>query len=396
MGQPATLTLTAALLFAPVPAIGSLEAATRQESKPANTRRDPAPRAPVSGIPGFDSRSQVRFAASPEVIHELQVTCAFPERMRWMISAQIEGTLVRELQYQYGDAVYRIPTGTSASQLCEGDVRTQILRQLHLRRALMLYPDGFEWKGSGPERTTDLGELGSLRAKLPTDGGSRPGSMEHVDPSGRTTVGYRAVTWKETAGRSWPLTLEFWQGDERVWSENVASVDTAARFVESYFVPPDLREGSTTRSLAGGVRSLEIPETCFLRTPLAPRTSWEAAIRELGRLRAERSKRLTEAGLALEPVATFELSDEGEPVASVLRLAKVPEAAPEGFVMEPGRRGVAVAVDGLARADRARIEELRSGLPKGSVAGRPYLRFDMGEGSSPKRVVLVLPFDPPR
>lgn len=405
MGQSASLTIAAALLIARPAhfAVATTDTARvsrdlaneTQEPKGKEPRRDPGPRAPIAGISGFDSLSKVQFAASPEVVHELKVTCSFPERMRWMMSAQLGGSLVRELQYQYGDAVYRIPTGTGASQVCEGEARKEILQRMQLRRALMLYPDGFEWKGDGVERTTEMGPLGYLRARVSADSGGRPSAIECVDAAGRTNEGYRVVTWRESAGRRWPATMEFWHGEERIWAETVESVDASSRFVDSFFVPPDLREGSTTRPVGGGIRTLDIPEICVLRTAIAAGTSWEAALREYESLRASRSKHLDGSGLKLEGIATFEVSEKGEPIASILRLTTTPEDTPEGFVREPGRRGLALAVEGLAQADGIRIAELRRGLPKNSVARRPYVRFDL-EGDPNRRVVLVLPFDPSR
>ena len=404
MGQSASLRAAAALLIAR-PALlllGTPGLATEpgalweaQEPKASEPRRDPGPRTPIAGITGFDSLSKVRFAASPEVVHELKVTCSFPERMRWMMSAKVEGSLVRELQYQYGDAIYRIPTGTGASQLCEGEARKEILQRMQLRRALMLYPDGFEWKGVGVERTSEMGPLGSLRAHLPADAGSRPSAIECVDPAGRTTDGYRAVTWRETGGRSWPAAMEFWHGEERLWAETVESVDTSSRFLESFFVPPDRREGSTSRPVGGEIQTLEIPETCVLRTTIAAGTSWEAALRDHEVLRATHSKRLDASGLKLEGIATFEVSEKGEPTASILRLAALPADTPEGFSREPGGRGLALSVEALVRADGTKIAELHRALPKSSTARRPYVRLELAGGPD-RRVVLVLPFEPGR
>ncbi|MFN0007490.1 MAG: hypothetical protein ACKVXR_06235 [Planctomycetota bacterium] len=366
-----------------------------QEQKSRESRGEPGPRAPVAGIAGFDSLSKVRFASSPEIVRDLKVTCSFPERMRWMLSAQVDGLLVRELQYQYGDAVYRIPNGTGRSEVCEGDARTAVLRQLRLRLAVMLFPDGFEWKGDGDERTTDLGALGSLRARVSAVAGGQPVAIDCIDAAGRVTEGYRGITWRKNASRSWPAAMEYWRGEERVWAETLETVDTSALFVDSFFLPPDLREGSTARPVGGGIRTLEVPEICVLRASLAAGATWESALRVLEELRTTHEGRLDEGGLLLEEIATLETSDDGKPVAAVLRLMTMPEKPPEGFSKEAARRGLAVAIEGLERVDGNRIAELRRGLPKGSVPGRPYVRVDR-KGEANRRVVLVLPFDPAR
>jgi len=404
MGQPASLTLAAVLAVArPANAlVGSSgfaalpgHLAPIQEPRSRESPRNPGPRTPVAGIAGFDSHSKVRLASSPAIVRDLKVTCSFPERMRWMLSAKVEGLLVRELQYQYGDAVYRIPTGTGRSEACEGDARTAILRQMRLRLALMLYPDGFEWRGDGNERTTELGPLGTLRARLPASAAGQPTAIDFIDAGGRAIEGYREVTWRKTAVRNWPTSLEYWRGEERIWTETVEAVDTSASFVDSFFLPPDLREGSTTRPVGSGIRTLEIPETCVLRTPTAAGATWESVLRTLEELKATHRERTEGSGSQFEEIATFEVSDDGKPVSAVLRLSRIPEKLPEGFVREPGRRGLAVAVEGLDRVDGSRIAELRHELPKGSTSGRPYVRFDR-KGEANRRVVLVLPFDSAR
>lgn len=404
MGQPAALTFAAVLVVArpghvltESSGLAALSGhlAPIQEAKPRESRRDPGPRAPVAGIAGFDSLSKVRLASSPAIVRDLKVTCSFPERMRWMLSAQVEGLLVRELQYQYGAAAYRIPTGTGQSEACEGDARTGVLRQLQLRLALMLYPDGFEWKGDGSERTTELGTLGSLRARTSADTGGQPSAIDLIDAAGRVIEGYRDVTWRKTADRNWPATLEYWRGQERIWTETVETVDTSALFVDSFFLPPDLREGSTTRPVGSGIRTLEIPDTCVLRAPIAAETTWESALRALEELRTTHRKRTEGTESQLEEIATFEVSGDGKPVSVILRLLTIPDKPPDGFVKEPGRRGLAVAVEGLERVDGNRIADLRRELPKGSISGRPYVRLDR-KGEANRRVVLVLPFDSAR
>jgi hypothetical protein len=367
MGQPASLRATALLLAA-----AYLPASPSQEPRAEPPRRDPAARAPIAGISGFDSLSKVRYVSAPETVHDLKVTCAFPERSRWMISATIAGSPVREISYQYGDAVYRIPAGTGASQVCQGEERRATLLRMELRRALMLYPDGFPWKA---------------------DPGAKPDSVECVDREGKPIDAYRSITWKATAGRSWPSAMEMWHQGERIWTETVESVDTAARFVDAFFVPPDLREGSTRQAVGGAIRTLDVPATCVLRTAIAEGTSWDMAVRDLEARRAACLKRLGAGDAALEAVSTFDISEKGEPVASVLRMAAIPDTPPEGFAKEPARKGVALAVEALDRIDAQRIAELRRSLPKEAVAGRPYVRFE-GSAEGLRRVVLVVPFDP--
>jgi hypothetical protein len=69
----------------------------------------------------------------------------------------------------------------------------------------------------------------------------------------------------------------------------------------------------------------------------------------------------------------------------------VPEALPTGFVVSIPRKGLAVAVLGLKEATPARLTDLRKALPKGSVEGVPYVRFDPKTGAE-GRIVVVLPY----
>jgi hypothetical protein len=158
------------------------------------------------------------------------------------------------------------------------------------------------------------------------------------------------------------------------------------RYIDSFFVPPDRRGDAGTGK--GEARDLDIPPTCVRRVPLPSGASWDAA-------RAERTRLVTEAaaagGPSLEEWATFEITPDGTPAAVVLRLARVPDVVPPGFVLVPERPGTATSVSGLAQLKPELLERLRARLPAGSTPGAAYARFDARKADPD--VVVVVPLD---
>jgi hypothetical protein len=62
-------------------------------------------------------------------------------------------------------------------------------------------------------------------------------------------------------------------------------------------------------------------------------------------------------------------------------LSTAPDDPPTGFLLSSARKGLAVAVLGLKEATSAKITDLRKALPKESVEGIPYVRFDPKTGA---------------
>jgi hypothetical protein len=402
VGLPAPLTGVAVLAIAAAAAravpgrAGCHEPQDPPASKPraeAGPSQGPGPRKPLAGLSGFECVSTLVYPAAPDRPHQLKATYSFPDRARWQISAKQGAPGERSLQYRFGEAVYRVPPDSGDSELCAGEDRSQVLLQIELRRALMLYPDGFVWKDDGAERRAVLADLGSLRARAGSDG--RPTEIGDAGPDGKAIDVYKSIRWREIGGRAWPASMELWHGGELVWNETVESVDVAARYVDSYFVPPDRRERSPAEPDRGEPRNLDIPECCSLRIEIPKGTGWSSALEDLERRRAEWTSRLAERKLELEGHATIELSREAEPAAFVLRLASVPETPPPGFQTTGPRRGLAVAVRGLAEVTAARVGDLRKAIPEKSAEGAAYVRFDPRDGEK-ARVVIVLPYSPGR
>ena len=384
----------AALAFAVLWAATAQEPHQAPQASPPGKKDAPQgapPLQPIAGLNGFESVSTLVYVLAPDRPHRLEATYVFPERVRWRLSAGVEEKAERHIHYRFGAQVYLVPAGTAGSRELVDEERLDVLRQTELRRAVMLWPDGFQWKGEGAERTADLGPLGSLRARFVATADPRPAEIIDLDASGKSIDAFRAVTWKETDRRFWPAAMELWHEGSLVWKETVDSIQTTKRFIDSYFVPGDRREAVPRGPQTGQVRELDLPESCALRVQLADGTSWAEAQAELVRLRGVWSERLKAQGQELDRAATFEVSKELSPTACLLRLAKVPEKPPEGFATVHARKGVTVAVAGLTEATSARLDGLRSALPKGTLAQTPYLRFDPQDGGR-GHVLLVLPF----
>jgi hypothetical protein len=358
-----------------------------ETSKP----RPPLPPKPIAGISSLESVSTLLYPGAPDLPHELRATYVFPERVRWQLSVKDGKDEERLLQFRSGETVYRIPPHSAASEICTGTDRSETLLQMEMRRALMLYPDGFEWKSTGSERRADLGELGTLFVLDSTAPDKRPTELSDAGPDGKTIDSFKAIRWREKDGRTWPAEMELWHAGELAWKETVESVDVRGRFVDSYFVPPDRRDRTGAEPMQGSIRELDVPPTCALRVEISKGSTWDGALADLARLRSEWSKQLAEKKLELEPIATIEISKEGEPTAIVLRLSTTPDDSPAGFLLSSARKGLAVAVLGLKEATSAKIADLRKALPKGSVEGIPYVRFDP-KTSAEGRVLVVLPY----
>lgn len=379
-------------------ALAALGPTTARQPGPApqelrEAKREVPPRAPplqsIAGLSGFESVSTLRYASAPDRPHRLRATYVFPDRVRWHLSAGEESRLERHLHYRFGEQVYRVaPRSADSIELADED-RRDVLRQMELRRAVMLWPDGFAWKGDGTERTVDLLALGSLRARFAAGSDAPPVEVSAVDAAGKPIDALRALTWRAVDRRSWPASAELWHAGELVWRETIDSVQTSTRFIDSYFTPGDRRDPVTRGARPGQVHDLEIPETCSLRVALSPGASWDAARAELDRLRTKWSEELKP--LELDRASTFELSADGAPTACVLRLAITPKSAPQGFSVVTKRKGRALTVEGLGAATPAALSSLRAGLPRGAAALTAYARFDPREAPG-GLVLLVLPF----
>jgi hypothetical protein len=351
----------------------------------------PPPRRAVAGLEGIECLSSVVFSGTSEHPHRLRCTFVFPDRARWQLTVADEKHGDRDVRFRYGDRCYALHAGTARSEESTGDERDEILLSMELRRALLIYPDGFEWKDAGSERKADLGSVGALMARPASTTDPRPTEMRAIARSGRLVESYQAIAWREKNGRSWPSALELWRGKELVWRETVESIDVEGKVIDAFFLPADRRRAAGSAMPIENARDQELPASCGLRVEIPKGSTWADVAAGYVRLREEWGAKLLDRGLAVDRHATVELGPDGGALAWIVRLDSVPETAPPGFKTVAPRRGVVLAVRDAASITAERIGRLNASLPKDSKAGSAYARFDSRDGGS-GTALIVLPY----
>lgn len=346
--------------------------------------------APVGTPTGFQVTSTVTFASMPDRPHKLDATFSSTTRARMWIGRDEAGVRKGSSFYRSGDSVWEWDPKASKSTELHGDARVALMLSLELRRAAFLWPDAFEWKVLGDERHVELPALGSLHAIFaqPTD--LAPREIVAFDVKGTSIERVKLVSRREQNGRTWPARLELWQGDALLWTEDVDSVDTTARWIDSAFLPPDRRSSSGAPHVVPAIQERELPSYCGRRFALTAGCDWDAALDREAHERAEWEKRLRASGIELEPRVTLYVGSDGRPEAFVLRLAKIPETMPEGFSVKDAQRGIATLLPSFREVTTAKITELGTHVPGGTRAGAPYVRLPFGD-RPPKQLLLVVP-----
>ncbi len=200
---------------------------------------DLAPRRAIAGIPGFQTSSRVVFRSEPDKPHVLSATYLFPERVRLRLALEADQQVDRVLVYRAGSQGYLVEERSASSRALSAEEMDLLVLQTELRRALFLWPDGFEWRGDGPQRGADVAGRGKLMAQLGDDG--RPRSMGSFDADGSAVESIEAITWSARGARYFPRSFDLFAQSEAVWSEEVVAVETALDFVDAFFLPPDRR-----------------------------------------------------------------------------------------------------------------------------------------------------------
>lgn len=356
------------------------------------TKGDTKAQAPLKSV---EVLSTLRYAAAPDPPHRLRATYVFPDRVRWWLGVGDESSLERQMRFRHGESLYSIEPSTGVSRGIPPAERDAVLGPIEMRRALLAWPEGFEWKTGGEKALQcDLGSLGLLRVDAAkTD--TRPTRLSWLATDGTIIDEFRGIEWHEQAGRKWPAKLELWHAGRLVWTETVESVDTATRYIDSYFLPPDRREGAQpgVPKQVGGVQTIDVPEVCTRRFPLPPGSNWEFARTEFARVRDEQAKLLSGTGLELDASATVEVDETVSPQCFFLRLKRVPSPRPSALPAEwkinAPRPVLAMPVTSFTGLEPKVLVEIRKSLPKDVGPGIPYVRFDPAKSS---QILLLQPF----
>jgi len=367
--------------------LAALLLALAQEAPP-HEPPAPGPRRALAGLAGLHLVARQDFAPGA---NRLTATYVFPDRARWSLEPYEGPVLKRELVFRHGEVVHRLTSGTSSVCLAEAD-RDHVLLQMELRRAALLFPDGFTWRAQadGTELADVHADACCLRRALGTLRARHDGerlTLEVRDRADELKESLTITAWQELEGRRFPRELDV-RGVNGDFHETIESLTTRVHYLDLAFLPGDRRRVGTGTTLETRVVALDLVPMTYLERPLPAGLAWEAALARARELAAEVTPTLA-AGLALDPVPTFELDSEARPVRCLLRLARVADPAPEGFTTHGERLGLLRSLKGLARIRTEELTQLAEALPRDAQAGRPYVRVH-----APERIELVLPIAP--
>lgn len=338
----------------------------------------------------FRITSTVTYASNPERPHALDaIYSAATRACLWVGIEDARGRRGTTI-YRNGDALSEWDPKTSKSRELQAEERSAWMRSLELRRAAFRWPDGFVWATTDGDRRAQMPGLGTLQAHFAQPADPRPQEIAAIDPTGAVVEKIKLVAWREIDGRSWPARLELWQADALVWTETVDAIDATSRWIDSAFLPPDRREGSSAPASPSAIQERDLPAYCGRRFPLDVGNDWNAALEAEARERAVWDKRLRELGMELEQRVTFVLSAKAQPEAFILRLSKVPATIPDGFARTETHKGFAVPLATLSDVTVEKVGELRARARVGTVTEPALLRLQFGE-RPPQHLLLVLP-----
>ncbi len=355
---------------------------------------EPGPRAAVAGLAGFQSVSRLDFGSGQNRLTALYV---FPDRARWHFEdyAAHEGSEHLFL-YRHGQRVHQLAGGPSQS--IEGEERDALLLQMELRRAVMLWPDGFAW--SAPENGTRTAPVSadsccpahSLGTLVATLADARPSRVEARDAQGRVLEALAIRAWQESNGRTWPRTLAM-ESEGGGFVETIESIETRVHYLELSFVPPDRRATPGANSPGPNILAQDLVPVTYAVRALPAGVAWEDALSQARAWLAEAAESAKASGAAVDPVPTFELSEEGRPLRCLVRLAVPREPAPSGYQTQPERPGLLLGLEDLEQLRPAVLTRLRQAVPPGAKPGAPYLRVHDRREHPLELVLPLVPVD---
>lgn len=372
----------------------SLDSAARQDAARVDRLAALPPRTTIAGYAGFQTTSRVEFSAQGAVPHVLETTYVFPERVRWQLTPLNARSGDRHVIYRCGQAFFELAAQQPRARLVteagrEDELWRTTFAALELRRALFLWPDGFEWLGEGARRTALTASGETFEVELDSDG--RPHTI-FVQGARDTRETYRSITWRESRERFWPSTMELVTQSTPVWTERVEALETQLRVLDLFFLPTELRPaGSAPHDLP--VLHADVPVAWWVRIALAEDIPWTEVT---SRWRTETS-RFDQPGAEawkLEPGACVELDSRGRPRALLLRFQPGSGDPPEGLVKVREHTALTAALVAERVDLPGCVAALAASTPKTALAGTPYVRFTK-EPSAAGPMRVVQPFQAP-
>ncbi|MCC6407724.1 MAG: hypothetical protein IT453_11195 [Planctomycetes bacterium] len=350
-------------------------------------------RAPIAHLAGFESVSSVRFASEPERVHRLVATHVFPARVRWLMTLPNEATKARTIFYRAGDLWFAHDDGaTSSRELAEAE-REQLDHFFSLRQALVLWPHGANWQGSGDERRAPVGESAALHAKL--GAGALPTSIRWLDAAGKELEALQEIVWRVDGNRSLPASFALARTGEITWRETVESVEFEVAYLDDYFTPLDRRSRDVASERGIVCERVEVPTRYVRSLELDLATAdWRELCRRALAARDAFAKHPATLGLKLADGVELELDPDGKPIAAFARLADDQTGPSSEWRRRPGASALSLRFAADRTSTASALATLLERVPAGARAGTAYVR--LGGGSTGAGTQLVLPLLPPR
>lgn len=354
---------------------------------------EPGPRRASAGLAGFQTVSRLDFGSAQ---NRLTAVFVFPDRARWHFEDYAAAPQsVRVLLYRQGEAVHQLASGTP-SQALEAAERDVVLLQMELRRAVMLWPDGFEWEESDEglrsapvyaDSCCRERQLGTLVAAL-ADGRARRIEVRDADKAVVEALEIRE--WQQLQGRTWPRTLAM-EAEGGGFVETIESIEPRVHYLELSFLPPDRRPLSASAARSSRILAQDLVAVTYRARDLPEGLSWEQALVQARAWIDDSAETLRAAGMAVDPVPTFEVSSAGRPVRCLVRVATAVQAPPEGFETVGERPGLLLPLQKLEELDSRTLEHLHECVPGEARMSTPYVRIHPRPNLP---VELVLPLVP--
>lgn len=364
---------------------------------------EPPERAAVAGLGGLALTSELAGddAQGRPFQAELSVWYVFPDRARWQRTPKPARPGERELAYRYGPQTWRVDAGEPASRRLAGDEARSAELEFELRRALWLWPDGFEWSGAGGFRSAPVSapslpsdQACFLVARLGDDG--RPAELGVAlgtpQADARALVHARNVTWSVSGERSFPAEFDLYRGTAHAWHERVSATYLAPQALDHFFLPPDFKRGDLPVD-DSTPRSVRLPERAERRVPLQAGETWDEALRAAQRLASEERARLEPDGLELAPGVLIELDREGRPRAVRVELSSPPRELPPGWVRAPEQAAWDQRLARPGPVSPQQLARLRAHLSASQRPDWAFVRVAPDDRGT-LRAAVVQPFEP--
>ncbi len=338
-----------------------------------------ARREKIGNLQGIGHLSRIVFASYPERPHELELSFAFPDRARSQLRPEGARSAQRALSYRFGDRVWSIAPGQKDSEELPAPRASEAVLEFELRRALFLWPQGFEWKTlKGKRLIADITPFGHLEAQVAGDASGQPDRLDAYDGHGQARESFRNVSWVADGSRLRPSTFDVYLRDSPVWAEEVLAVDRTSRYLDAWYLPADQRE-STRGQAVRTCYPIQLGSLVLERHALAIDMNLAQAIRKAEGLIATSS-------FSLSPSPHVELEPGGQPRAIWLVLAES-----EGLTPPPGwellQGGPATSrflpEPKISNADLRELAAAAAESPRAL-----FLRVQAG-GEAPRRAELV-------